>query len=146
MTEYPFKCPSCKETYTIQNYSIGMSDILELRCSNCATTLHIGLYDHMIGILYKKYGLYTGSFFENLYNSLKLCKCGGHYRIDAAYRCRACNATVSMNEIKKQIDYKGTHPAATPGIAMDNIVDSSKENIWKDPKDIIPLKKWWKFW
>jgi predicted Zn finger-like uncharacterized protein len=146
MAEYPFKCPNCKETFTILNYSIGMSDILELRCSNCATTLHIGLYDHMIDVLYKQYGLYTGNFFANLYNSLKPCKCGGHYSTNAAYRCRACNATVTLDEIKKQIDYKGTRPAATPGIAMDNIVDSSKENIWKDSKDIIPLRKWWKFW
>ena len=145
MSEHPFKCPSCKQTYRILNYSIGMSDILELRCSNCATTLHIGLYDPIMLDLYKRYGQYTGGFFENLYNSLKPCRCGGQFRKAAAYRCQKCNIAVSLDEIKKQISYKGN---GTPGIAMDNIIDSSdaKESMWKNPEDIKPLKQWWKFW
>ncbi len=31
---------------------------------------------------------------------------------------------------------------------MGEIINSEKvkESIWKDPKDIVPLKPWWKFW
>lgn len=139
-----FTCPSCHQTYSIQNYNLGMSDCIELRCDRCSTTLQVGLYEETVNIFHDKYGLYTSGFFANLYNSLRNCHCGGRYSTDAAYRCRECNAPVSLDEIKKQIGYKGI----TPGIAMGKLIDSSnsKENIWKDPKDILPIKPWWKFW
>ncbi len=133
MGNHKFTCPHCNNTYEILNYNIGFADAIELRCDRCPATLWVGLYDKEMNNFRKidKEG-YTEYDVEGIMSSLNPCDCGGLFDYHAPYRCKECNKEVDLDELIRQINWKGA-PDGRPGIAMERIIDGDKSEgaIWK---------------
>jgi hypothetical protein len=136
MSDHPFKCPHCTEQYPLHVYNLGMSDIIEMRCTRCPVVIGVGLYSAhfdasvspLIRFLRKTPRLftymlrsriplktYTKGFFRRLSNRVSPCSCGGVLDPFAPHRCPKCLAPLPMDEIKRQINWQGG-PEGTPGV------------------------------
>ena len=126
---YPFICPSCSARYPIRidrkEYTVpDYCDLL--RCDTCANTLVLHADDIDAQMSQRKFS--PGEFEPTLESSLAPCKCGGHFKFSAPYRCPVCLSIVSVDEIKLQVNYEGDQkgaPLITMGIAF------SSPSIWK---------------
>lgn len=136
MAIYNFTCPYCRKMSQIQNYALGFLDALELRCDNCPTTLWVGLYDPKMTKFYEEFGIdYSrqDDRMKAIEEALKPCDCGGSFHHLSAYRCNLCHHEMTLEEIIRQIGWRGA-PNGKPGIAMGKIIDGDQTNgqIWKD--------------
>jgi len=102
--KHTIACPACKGSFEIWTYSIGMSDISEFRCERCPNTLgFVAPYDRPLSSVL-----------------LPLCSCGGHFSQQAQHRCPLCNAQLSIECIKSQIDWRGSEDGR-PGVSIGTV-------------------------
>lgn len=125
MPTYQFKCPECSETYEIQNYNMGFSGAIELRCNNCSNTLMVNLYHPPMDKL-------RNASRSKIEKALNPCECGGHFKFDAPHRCQKCHSIVELVEIAKQIGWTEKIKAGYgPNVALGNVLYSEQFNSWK---------------
>lgn len=129
MSDHRFTCPHCRATYTLHTYSIGMSELIEMRCSSCPAVVGVNVYSAgplhpwhlriltsmpfvfllpLLQFMGFKLNPYTDSFYKRLSRKLSPCECGGTFRHDVPHRCPHCLKALPMNEIKRQINWWGT--------------------------------------
>ena len=128
MEKHSFTCPHCEKAYTISTYHIDFSDVNELRCCSCASTLSLNIYSPKHLKLYEKYGAYNENFVIELESMLKPCKCGGTFRFEAPYRCKFGKEELGLTEIKRQINLVGSEDGR-PGLIITGKMPV--KNIWK---------------
>ncbi len=122
-----FFCHECESSYPIEIYRIEYTDeCFVLNCNQCALTLVI-IGDDWDAKLDPNKSKKIG-FEKYTEESLKPCRCGGVYRFSAPHRCPVCLSAVSIEVIKKQIDWWGTEDGI-PGVVMGIAYSSS--NCWK---------------
>ena len=113
--KHRLKCRSCHGLFDMWTYSLGMSDLVEYRCSSCPDTLAFQPpYDRPLSKV-----------------QLPRCPCGGTYSREASHRCPLCNAEFPMAEIKAQIRWWGT-PDGMPGVTMRTMRGLEGE-VFRDP-------------
>ena len=108
---HQIRCPSCERHFPIWTYSLGMSDLVQFQCTNCPIILATELpYDRVIGERYDEL----------------LCECGGEFRRHAPFHCPHCNAAFSLDQLKAQIDWRGT-PDGKPGVCITKCIDEKRK-------------------
>lgn len=99
--KYSIACPACAGTFGIWTYSIGMADITEYRCERCPNTAtFIAPYDRPLSRVV-----------------LPSCRCGGQFRQESLHRCPLCNAELTIDQIKAQINWWGSEDGR-PGVSI----------------------------
>lgn len=94
-------CPACTRTFSIWTYSIGMADITEYRCDRCPNT-----------------AAFTAPYNRPLSGVvLPPCSCGGQFRQESLHRCPLCNAELTIDQIKAQINWWGSADGR-PGVSI----------------------------
>ena len=118
MARANFRCPHCGDRYRITTFHLGYSQVVDMRCNRCSATVLVDIYSRHASRLHRENGgNYTPGYFRALTECLAPCACGGRFVYDAPFRCRRCNAEVSLAEIKRQINWWGS-PDGRPGILM----------------------------
>jgi predicted nucleic acid-binding Zn ribbon protein len=108
---HQIRCPSCARQFAIWTFSLGMSDLVQFPCSNCPVILTFELpYDRRIGERYDELN----------------CACGGEFRRHASLHCPHCNATFSIEQLKEQINWRGT-PEGIPGVCITKCIDEQRK-------------------
>jgi len=131
MSEHRFTCPHCNTAYPLHTYSIGMSELIELRCTACPAVLGVHVisastsysWPHKLLLtmpfvflipLLQFFNLvpsqYSEGFWRRLSRRLGSCECGGTFSHDAPHRCPNCLHVLPMHEIRRQV------PAAMSGV------------------------------
>jgi hypothetical protein len=101
------QCAGCQKTFEIWTFSLGMSRLTVYPCSTCPIVLAFELpYDRAAPNPFKKFR----------------CECGGEYRNDSPFHCPHCNAQITMDALKSQINWRGT-PDGIPGVCVTKCID-----------------------
>jgi predicted Zn finger-like uncharacterized protein len=124
MSDRRFTCPHCKATYLVHTYSIGMSELIEMRCTSCPAVVGVNVYSAaplhawplriltsmpfvlllpLLQFVGFKLDPYTPGFYERLSRRLSPCECGGTLRHDVPHRCPSCLEALPINEIERQL-------------------------------------------
>lgn len=139
MRKHHFKCPSCTSEYDIWTYNIGMSDVdAELPCEKCPTIMIIDIYCPLSFQVSKEIFGEGGpknreeafskreAYFSRLSQLVGPCHCGGNFSHRAKYHCPKCGGDISMDEIKRQINWWGSDDGR-PGLVITDSMNQDKK-------------------
>jgi len=139
MRRHDFRCPGCTNKCSIWTYNIGMSDIdAELHCEKCPTVMLVDIYsavaDQVRTEIYGKLGPKTKeesyskreSYFVRMTELVGRCHCGGSFSHRALHRCPICGDGITLEEIKRQINWWGSQDGR-PGVVMTDYMNQDRK-------------------
>lgn len=145
MRRHHFICQSCSSNYDIWTYNIGMSDVdAEFCCEKCPTVMIVDVYSPVSFQVRKAIFGETGpknkeeAFSKQEAYRLRLsqlvgpCHCGGNFSHKTLHRCPVCGNGITMDEIKRQINWWGSSDGR-PGVVITDCMDQDRRR--KQPEE-----------